>query len=72
MSSLKWIISVSMEHDNPMIFGPYSEKRARAISESVQRSLDKHAEEIGWMTAGCYPIRNSGPDGIRERLGVKR
>jgi hypothetical protein len=73
-TSLRWIVSVSSEHDNPLIFGPYSKKRAEAIAESVQRSCEKamDAEEIGWMHAGCYPIRNLGPDGIREHLGIGR
>lgn len=56
---MKWIVSITSEHDDPLIAGPYSEKKAKEIVEKFNATIDSLTDEdrLGnFLYAGCYPI----------------
>jgi hypothetical protein len=68
MARRNWIVSISSENDDPMIFGPYVKHRAEALAERFNEVCGKLSDEDqqgNWMNAGAYPIQNPG---IREML----
>lgn len=41
----RWIVSVSSENDNPMIFGPYSEATAERVAAKVNEAIDSRSPD---------------------------
>lgn len=71
----RWIVSVSSENDDPLVFGPYSRKKAEELAEKFNASVEARSEDesLGaWMWATAYPITSAGITEIREAFGLRR
>lgn len=69
MSLRNWVVSTNTELNDPLIFGPYSERRARQIAMAINRHAARRTadeQENDWLHATAYPLRNPGPrDAVR-------
>lgn len=64
MPRSNWVVSISIEDDNPSVYGPYSERRAKQIKESFNRREDKRSDDEragNFLYASAYPLINPGP-----------
>jgi len=65
----RWVVNVAMEEDDPLVFGPYTERKARALCEGFVEQIERGAfEDYGWMHATAYPIKN--PQSVTAMLAV--
>ncbi len=58
-----YTVSVSSEDEDPFIFGPYTERRARELADLFNQRIDR--EQHGWIHATALRIANPG---IRDML----
>jgi len=64
----RWVVSVSLEEDNPAVFGPYTERKARALVEGFNEQIERGTfEGYGWLHATTYPIQN--PQSVTALVG---
>lgn len=71
----RWIVSVSSENDNPMIFGPYSEATAERVASKVNEAIDSRSPdetEGAFLYATAYPIRPETVTAILHEFGLRR
>lgn len=62
-----YTLNIANETDDPMIFGPYTERRARALAEQFNNQIEAGTfEGEGWMHATAMRIWN--PTKIRDVL----
>ena len=64
MSKRNWIVSVALEDDDDLIFGPYVEHRARQVVSAINLRNERRADDetLGdFLYATAYPIENLGP-----------
>lgn len=64
MNRRNWIVSVSTEHDDPLIFGPYVQRRAEQIAAAVNAKAERRTQDeaLGdFIYATAVPIDNPGP-----------
>lgn len=55
----RWIVNVAQEEDDPLVFGPYTERKARELSEAFNEQIERGVfEGEGWTYSTAMPIRN--------------
>lgn len=63
----KYVVSISSENDDPLIFGPYTKRKAHELSAAFNEQIERGVfEGEGWIHSGAYPIRN--PQTVRAML----
>lgn len=81
-----WVVSISSETEDPLIFGPYTETRARELAEKIEARIQRDQEEnevsydeetetysggdSGYIAANAYPLDNPGIRAICDELGL--
>ena len=71
MSRRNWVVSIAQEEDDPLLFGPYVEQRAKALAERFNEVWGQRAAGDDWAHAGAYPLDNPGIRGILAEFGVE-
>lgn len=55
----RWVVSIKTENDDPLIFGPYTERKARELSDGFVEKIEAGVfEGEGWLHSTATPIRN--------------
>lgn len=59
-----YVVSVSTDLDNPLIFGPYTRRKAKHLAEAFNASINE--DDFGWIHATAMRIAN--PPSVRQLL----
>lgn len=59
-----YVLNVATDTDDPMIFGPYTRRKAEKLAEEFNKRIDQ--EDFGWIYATAQRISN--PQNIRQIL----
>lgn len=55
----RWTVSISMEETDPLVFGPYTQRKARELADGFNEQIERGVfEDEGWIHASATPIRN--------------
>jgi hypothetical protein len=64
-----YIVSVSMEDDDPIVFGPYTKRKAHELADTFNARVEAGLftdREFGWIHAGAQRIDN--PQSVKGML----
>jgi len=59
-----YVVAVNTENDDPLVFGPYTQRKARELEKQFNDRIDK--DQHGWINASAYPIQN--PQTVKQML----